>query len=848
MVARIAAATKRRPRPPGGGGLKWREPPGALRPMLALIGHGALVLAFAAALVQGTVPLAGAARGHGGAMALSRLAACVLALATTAAFAALLVGYVVSDFSLANVFQNSHSLKPMLYKVAGVWGNHEGSLLLWVLVLALFGAALALAGGGMAPGLRARVLAVQGLVAAGFLAFALFASNPFVVLAPAPQEGLGLNPLLQDPGLAFHPPFLYLGYVGLSIAFSFAVAALIEGRADAAWARWLRPWTLAAWTCLTIGIALGSRWAYYELGWGGWWFWDPVENASFMPWLAATALLHSASVTEKRGALAGWTVLLAILAFSLSLGGTFIVRSGVLTSVHAFAVDPARGVVVLVLLVAASGGALALYAWRVSTLKAGAAFAPVSREGALVLNNLLLAVACFTVLVGTLYPLLLEAVGGRAVSVGPPYYERTFVPLAVPLLLALAAGPLLAWRRAGLAAVALRLRLAAVAALAVWAAAAWWRGPPLALWGPALGLGLAAWIAAAIAIECVHSSGLFRLPAAAVLARARAMGMAAWGMRLAHLGVAVLVAGAVASSAWQSAVHRVMAPGERQQLAGYDIVFEGTHPATGPNWLALAGRFTVRDAASGRLLATMAPEKRVYAGGGEATTEAAIRTTWLADLYIALGEAVAEPPGSWTVRLYHNPLVPWIWAGSFAIALGGLVALVARARRPRRLGVAGGAALAAALALTAPAAASDAQAPGAISSPSSPVETAALPTALEARALALFHQLRCPACPHQSLEQSPAPLAADLRRLVVERLLAGDSDAQALAFIAARYGDFVLLKPPLKAATWPLWAAPFAALALGALALALRIRRGRRGARAGPQALGDAGLDPAPPL
>lgn len=779
--------------------------------MLADIGHGALILALAAALVQGTVPLAAAGRGA----TLARAAACVLALASATAFAALLAAYVVSDFSLRNVFENSHTLKPMLYKVAGVWGNHEGSLLLWVLVLALFGAALALAGGALPAGLRARVLAVQGLVAAGFLSFSLFASNPFLTLSPVPGEGLGLNPLLQDPGLAFHPPLLYLGYVGLSIAFSFAVAALIEGRADAAWARWLRPWTLAAWTCLTLGIALGSRWAYYELGWGGWWFWDPVENASFMPWLAATALLHSASVTEKRGALAGWTVLLAILAFSLSLAGTFLVRSGVLTSVHAFAVDPARGVFVLALLAGATGGALALYAWRAPGLGAGAAFAPVSREGALVLNNLLLAVACFTVLIGTLYPLLLDMVGGRPVSVGPPYYELTFVPLAVPLLLALAAGPLLAWRRASLAGVAARLRTAALLALAVWAIAAWWRAPPLALWGPALGLGLAAWIAAAIAVECARSTGLFRLPAAAVLARVRALGAAIWGMRLAHLGVAVLVAGAVASSAWQSTVHRVMAPGESQRLAGYDIAFEGAHPAAGPNWLALAGRFTVRDAASGRLVATMAPEKRVYAGGGEPTTEAAIHSTWMADLYIALGEAVAEPPGGWTVRLYHNPLVAWIWAGCLLIALGGLVALAGRARRARSAG----AALAAALALATPAFAAGAGEAGA--------ETA-IPAALEARALALSSQLRCPACPHQSLEQSPAPLAADLRQLVVERLLAGDSDDEALAFVAARYGDFVLLKPPLDDATWPLWTAPFAALALGGVALALRARRRRR--------------------
>jgi cytochrome c-type biogenesis protein CcmF len=644
-------------------------------PLIAEIGHFALVLAFCVALVQGSLPLWGAWRGNGAMMALAPGAALAQAVLVGIAFAALTYAYVVSDFSVANVFENSHSLKPMLYKVSGVWGNHEGSLLLWVLILALFGLAVAFLGANLPLTLRSRVLGVQGMIAAGFLAFSLFTSNPFLRLDPAPMDGRDLNPLLQDPGLAFHPPFLYLGYVGFSMAFSFAVAALLEGRVDAAWARWVRPWTLAAWTSLTLGIAMGSWWAYYELGWGGWWFWDPVENASFMPWLVAAALLHSAIVTEKRGALKSWTVLLAIIAFSLSLLGTFLVRSGVLTSVHAFATDPERGVFILLLLVVAIGGSLALYAWRAPTLKADGLFAPISREGALVLNNLLLATACFTVLVGTLYPLLLDVIGGGKVSVGPPFFELTFVPLMVPLLLALAAGPLMPWKRADLKGVLSRMKAVGVACLALWGVAWWYAmdNSPL----PAFGIALATWIAAGVVLEFAERIQLFRLSPLQSWRRAVGLPRSAYGMSLAHLGMAVLVAGVTASSAWQTEIIRAMAPGDRQEIAGYTLLFEGVSDGTGPNYTYQRGQFPVFF--DGEQVALMTPEKRQFFVQTMETTEAAIRTTLLADLYVVLGDAGAD--GSWAVRLYYNPLVPWIWGGCLLMVFGGLVSLTDRRLR-----------------------------------------------------------------------------------------------------------------------------------------------------------------------
>ena len=644
--------------------------------MIAETGHLALILALCLALLQGTLPLAGAARGHEAWMKLATGAALAQAAMTMIAFTALTLAYIHSDFSLRNVFENSHSLKPMLYKVTGVWGNHEGSLVLWVLILSLFALAVAVRGDRLPLETRARVLGVLGLIAAGFLAFSLFTSNPFERLDPPPVDGRDLNPILQDPGLAFHPPFLYLGYVGLSVTFAFAVAALIEGRVDRRWAQWVRPFTLASWTFLTTGIALGSWWAYYELGWGGWWFWDPVENASFMPWLAATALLHSTIVTGKREALKSWTILLAILAFSLSLLGTFLVRSGVLTSVHAFAVDPARGVFILAILSASIGGALALYAMRAPSLRPGGLFAPVSREGALVLNNLFLAAGCFTVLTGTLYPLLLDVVGGATVSVGPPYFEIVFVPLMVPLLILVALGMMAPWKRADLAGVLSRLKLLALVSVATWGIAWWWtlQTSPL----PAFGIALSVWIAGSVILEYGERIRLFRDPLRQSWQRARRMPAASHAMNFAHFGLAVFVAGVTASSAWQTEIIRTMTAGDRQDIAGYTLVFEGAQMVAGPNYDAERGTFLVM--ADGRHITRLEPERRSYLVQATQTTEAAIHTTLFADLYVVIGDAVGD--GAHVVRLYHNPLVPWIWGGALLMAAGGAIGLVRRRGGP----------------------------------------------------------------------------------------------------------------------------------------------------------------------
>jgi len=659
--------------------------------MIVELGHFALVLALFVALTQAVLPMWGAARGDARLMTVAGPAAVAQLVLIAIAFAALTHAYVTSDFSVLNVVQNSHSLKPMLYKVSGVWGNHEGSLVLWVLILALFGAIVALFGRNLPPGLKARTLAVQALIAVGFLLFMLATSNPFTRVFPPPANGQDLNPLLQDPGLAFHPPMLYTGYVGFSIVFSFAVAALIEGRVDAAWARWVRPWTLLAWVFLTAGIALGSWWAYYELGWGGWWYWDPVENASFMPWLAGTALLHSAIVVEKRDALKTWTILLAILTFSLSLIGTFLVRSGVLTSVHAFATDPDRGVFILALMIVAIGGALTLYAWRAPVLKGGGLFAPISREGALVLNNLLLATAAATVLLGTLYPLFLEALGGGKVSVGPPYFNATFIPLMLPLVAALGIGPLLAWKRGDLKGVLARLKLAFVVTAVVavvMAYVAWGRS----VFG-VLGMALAAWLATAVLIEVAERCGIRKTrDPAALWQRARGLPRAHWGMVLAHLGVAVAVVGMTGSSLWQSEDIRVMAPGESAEVGGYTFTFEGAGPAEGPNYTATRGTFTVTH--DGAAIARLRPETRQYVVSGRETTEAAIRTRPLGDIFAVIGDAQGN--GAYTVRLYFKPVVSWIWSGAMLMALGGLISLTDRRLRvgapSRRRSPAGGAA------------------------------------------------------------------------------------------------------------------------------------------------------------
>ena len=655
------------------------------------IGHFALILALVVAVTQGTLPLLGAHRGDASLIALARPAALAQFGLIAIAFGCLMHAYVVSDFSVLNVANNSHSAKPMLYKVSGVWGNHEGSLVLWVLILALFGAGVALFGGGLPPAFRARVLAVQAMIAVGFLAFSLFTSNPFERVLPPPADGNGLNPLLQDPGLAFHPPFLYLGYVGFSVSYSFAVAALLEGRVDAAWARWVRPWTLAAWCALTVGVALGSWWAYYELGWGGWWFWDPVENASFMPWLAGTALLHSAIVVEKRDTLKSWTVLLAILTFSLSLLGTFLVRSGVLTSVHAFATDPARGIFILAFLVLVVAGSLALYAWRAPALRPGGLFQPISREGALVLNNLLLATACGTVFLGTLYPLFLDALTGDKVSVGPPYFNLTFGPLMVPLIAAMAVGPMLPWKRADLSGALTRLKFAfAIAVLATLVTAALaFRGPWLAI--PVAGLGV--WAIVGAFVELAERVKLFRVPLADSLARGRHLPRAAWGMSLAHAGMGIVVLGVVGASAWQQELLQVMRPGEQVTVAGYTFTFLGAKPIKGPNYTATEGSFQVTS--DGRDLGVMVSETRTFRNPPMQTSEAAIRPWLTGDLYAVIGEPTGD--GGHATRLYHKPLVHWIWGGALVMVLGGLLSLSDRRLRvgaPVRRAQPAGAALA----------------------------------------------------------------------------------------------------------------------------------------------------------
>jgi cytochrome c-type biogenesis protein CcmF len=648
--------------------------------MIVEIGHFALLLALAVALVQTAVPAWGAQTRDVRLMQVAEPAAFAQLGLIALAFAALTYAYVTSDFSVQNVWSNSHTDKPLLYKISGVWGNHEGSMLLWVLILALFGAAVAFYGTNLPDSLRANVLAVQAGIAVAFLAFIVFASNPFTRI-PLQVEGRGLNPMLQDPALSFHPPFLYAGYVGLSVAFAFACAALIEGRTDAAWARWVRPWTLAAWICLTLGIAMGSWWAYYELGWGGWWFWDPVENASFMPWLAATALLHSALVMEKREALKVWTILLAILAFSLSLIGTFLVRSGVLTSVHAFAVDPRRGLFILVILVVLIGGALALYAWRAPRLKQGQLFAPISREGALVLNNVLLTVACATVFVGTLYPLALESLTGEKISVGPPYFNSTFGPLMIPLLLAVPLGPVLAWKRGDLLGALQRLITVAAVTLVVLVAifAAYWRGPWLAPFGIALGV----WVVAGALSEWAARIKLGTVPTGDSLRRARGLPRAAYGTLLAHVGVGIAVIGIVSTTAWHSETVLSLKRGERGEIAGYSFVLHSVTLGQGPNYTEQVGRMTVtRD---GAIIAELTPSKRLFETPRQTTTEAAIHAAWGGDLYIVLGDTL--PDGAFVVRAYFHPLVRLIWIGAVVMALGGALSLLDRRLRvgaPRR--------------------------------------------------------------------------------------------------------------------------------------------------------------------
>ncbi|TFV41477.1 heme lyase CcmF/NrfE family subunit [Bradyrhizobium frederickii] len=643
--------------------------------MIAESGHYALVLALGLALIQSVVPLIGARLRDVALMNVARSTALAQLLFVCASFIALVMLHVNSDFSVANVYENSHSMKPLLYKITGVWGNHEGSMLLWVSILALFGGLVAAFGNNLPLSLRAHVLAVQAWVASAFYLFILVTSNPFLRIASPPIEGRDLNPVLQDIGLAVHPPMLYLGYVGFSISFSFAIAALMEGRIDAAWARWVRPWTLVAWIFLTLGIAMGSYWAYYELGWGGWWFWDPVENASLMPWLSGTALLHSALVMEKRNALKVWTILLSILTFSLSLLGTFLVRSGVITSVHAFATDPTRGVFILLILCLFIGGSLSLFAGRATSLKQGGLFAPISREGALVLNNLLLTVACAVVLFGTLYPLAMEMLADFKMSVGAPFYNLTFAPLFTLLLLAVPFGPMLAWKRGDLLGVTQRLLAAGVAGLVAVAIAWGWATGGSTLAPLAIGLGV--FVIAGAVTDIVERTGLVRLPFATVLHRARGLPRSSWGTAFAHASLGVTLIGIVCETTWNSEYIATMKQNDVAHIAGFDVKLDGVLQRQGPNYREMIAEFNVsRDGAP---LSVMTPSKRSFTTRGSSTTEAALLTRGASQLYISLGDANAE--GAIAVRIYYKPMVLLIWWGPVLMAFGGVLSLSDRRLR-----------------------------------------------------------------------------------------------------------------------------------------------------------------------
>ncbi len=646
--------------------------------MIAEAGAFALTLALALSVGQVVLSLAGRVRRSGPLAGAGEGAALGAFLSVAVAFAALMHAFVVSDFSVANVAQNSHSAKPLLYRVAGTWGSHEGSMLLWCLALTGFGAAVAGLGRDLPRGLRAMTVATQGLLGTVFLAYTVFASNPLARLLTPPAEGRSLNPLLQDPALAVHPPFLYAGYVGMSVIFSLAVAALVEGRIDAAWSRWVRPWALAAWSLLTVGITLGAFWAYYELGWGGWWFWDPVENASFMPWLIATALLHSAVVTEKRGALTGWTVFLALAAFSFSMLGAFLVRSGVLTSVHAFAVDPTRGVLLLIILGVTSGLGFTLFAWRAPTLAKGGMFAPISRESALVMNNILLAASTATVLLGTLYPLIREAMTGEAISVGPPYFNLTFTPLMVALLVLLPAGPLLAWKRGDARGVVQRLwvalLIAAGSGLLALALAA-----PKKVFG-ILGVALGAWLIAGACAEIVERTRAFRVPAAETWRRLTGLPRGAWGMTFAHLGLGVFVLGAVFETTWKVEAAEALPVGGSLDVGAYHVTLDAVNLVAGPNYDADRGQITVtRDR---QPICTIAPERRTYTTGGQTTSEVGLCYRGASHIYIVLGEH--RDGGTYLVRAYWNPWASLIFLGPVIMALGGLISL---SDRRLRLGV-----------------------------------------------------------------------------------------------------------------------------------------------------------------
>ncbi len=642
--------------------------------MLIELGHFAFILAFALALSQAVVGFVYWQRG-GAAAAFVQQSAIVQFVLVGLSFAALVQAFLVSDFSVKLVYEHSHSIQPTLYKFTSVWGNHEGSMLLFVLILVLFGAGVAAFSRNLPDDLRTLVLSMQGLMVAAFSAFVLFTSNPFWRFDPAPADGTELNPVLQDIGLAIHPPLLYLGYVGFSICFSFAVAALVSGRIDAAWARWVRPWTLASWAFLTLGIAMGSYWAYYELGWGGWWFWDPVENASFMPWLAGTAMLHSAIVMEKRNALKIWTIFLAIITFSLSLLGTFLVRSGILTSVHSFASDPTRGTVILMMLAALIGGAFTLFALRASTLRSGGLFAPISREGALILNNLFLSAATAGVLVGTLYPLVLEALTGARITVGAPFFNLTFGALMVPLLLLIPFGPFLAWKRSDLAAVTQRLIGAIIATIIATTIVFALLGFPVSL--APIGLGIGFWVMFGAIAELADKAALGRTALKQSWSRLKGLPRSVWSTAIAHFGVGVTVLGVVFATAFQTEIITSMRQGENVEIAGYTVQYEGERVMEGPNYTAEQGAFRITTPwGSTRGLTS---ERRVYAVSGMPTTEAGINTYGLSQMYVQFGERFGTDGR--VVRLWHKPYVLLIWLGSLIMAGAGFLSLTDRRMR-----------------------------------------------------------------------------------------------------------------------------------------------------------------------
>lgn len=649
--------------------------------MIPELGHFSLIVALFLAIILGVLPILGAARNNPVFMGVARPLAYGQMVFIGLAFVALAYAFLANDFSVLYVAQHSNSQLPGEYRFAAVWGGHEGSLLLWAFILSVWTAAVAAFSKHLPDEMVARVLGVMGLISVGFLMFMLFTSSPFERLLPAATDGRDLNPLLQDPGLVIHPPMLYMGYVGFSVAFAFAIAALLGGRLDATWARWSRPWTTVAWVFMTLGIALGSGWAYYELGWGGWWFWDPVENASFMPWLVGTALIHSLAVTEKRGAFKSWTVLLAIAAFSLSLLGTFLVRSGVLTSVHSFASDPKRGIFILSFLVLVIGASLLLFAWRAPKIGLGGKFDMLSRESLLLANNVLLSVAAASVFIGPLYPLFMDALGYGKLSVGPPYFEAVFVPLMMPMIFLMGLGPLARWKKMAVPDLAKRVRWGFASALILALLLPLVMGRFLSLesdkWSVMIVLGLlmAFWIIATLVVSLRQRwSGQ-----GALMQRVRQQSLSYYGMQFAHLGVALFIIGVALVKGYETERDVRMNVGDTVNAGGFEFRFDGVTEKQGPNYVAGVGHITVSK--NGKVVSELSPEKRQYIVSGMPLTEAAIETGVFRDLYVSLGEPIPDSDGAWAVRVYIKPFIDWIWAGCLFMAIGGLLAVSDRRYR-----------------------------------------------------------------------------------------------------------------------------------------------------------------------